>query len=310
MCKVDFFQNCDKISIKDNLFSKRSALTTLSKTEVYMPDIHEKNIYRFTDAENSRFRKIILDVMMNACDPDADANDGIGTLGEKQMHAAIKRFICNDSSKHEVKIQNSEYYIGVEDKKRKFVADILDGNVIYEIQTGSFAPLTQKIRWILDNTSYNVSLIHPMPQELYIRYIENDGSISSRRRSPRSQSLKSIIPELYYIKDFLNSDRFSLTLVMMEAEQYRKRSNGKRKKTTKYETIPSSLICAHLFGCSSDYTVFMPNDLPSEFTVRQFSQKSGIYGLDAYSYIKLMCELGYAEECGMSGRAKCYRKLI
>lgn len=286
----------------------------MPETGVHMPntditDINEKSLYRFTDAENSRFRKITLDVMMEACDPDADTGDGIGTLSEKQMHAALKRFICSDTSKHEVKIQGSEYYTGNEEKGRRFVADILNENVIYEIQTGGFAPLTQKIRWILDNTSYNISLIHPMPQELYIRYIEEDGSISARRRSPRSQPQKSIIPELYYIKDFLNSDRFSLTLIMMEAEQYRKRMKGKRRKTSKYETIPTSLICAHFFGSTQDYAKFLPNDLCNDFTVKQFSQKSGIYGLDAYSYIKLMCELGYLEISGMSGRAKCYRRI-
>lgn len=275
-----------------------------------MLDVNNQKIYIFSDSENKRFRKIILDTMQKACRDEPDSEEGIGTLSEKQMHAAIKQFICPDQSKHEVKIQNSPLYIQSENQKnRKFVADVLDSSTIYEIQTGGFAPLKEKIRWILDNTTYNIILIHPMPECLYVSYIEEDGKITPRRKSNRSKKLKHIVGELYHIKEFIENPRFTLIALMIEADQYRRRtSTKKRTKTKKYETIPSSLIRAHIFSSSDDYKVFLPDTLEGEFTVKQFSAKSGILGLDSYSAVKLLCELGHLEECGTIGRAKAYKK--
>ena len=275
-----------------------------------MLDINNSKIYNFSDIENKKFRKIVLDTMQKACDADIECDDGIGTLSEKQMHAAIKLFICPNPSKHEIKIQDSELYIQKDDeKKRKFVADVLDGSTIYEIQTGSFAPLKEKIKWVLDNTTYNLVLIHPMPECLYVSYIEEDGKITPRRKSNRSKKLKHIVGELYHIKEFINNPRFTLIALMIEADQYRRKvTSRKRVKTRKYETIPSSLIRAHIFSSPDDYKVFLPDSLEGEFTVKQFSKASGILGIDAYSAVKLLCELGHICECGSIGRAKAYKK--
>ncbi len=276
-----------------------------------MLDTNNSKIYHFSDVENKKFRKIVLDKMTKACDADAECDDGIGTLSEKQMHAAIKLFICPDESKHEIKIQDSPLYIPKEDnKKRKFVADVLDGSTIYEIQTGSFAPLKEKFKWILDNTSYNIVLIHPIPEKLFVSYIEEDGSIGPRRKSNRSRKLKHIAGELYHIKEFISNPKFTLVALMIEADQYRQRVvKKKRVRSKKYETIPSSLIRAHIFSHSDDYKIFLPDSLTGEFTVKQFSSASGILGMDAYSIVKLLCELGYICECGKIGKAKSYKKV-
>ena len=276
-----------------------------------MLDTKNSKIYNFSDVENKKFRKIVLDTMTKACDADAECDDGIGTLSEKQMHAAIKLFICPDESKQDIKIQDSALYIPNEDnKKRKFVADVLDVSTIYEIQTGAFAPLKEKIKWILDNTAYNIVLIHPMPEQLYVSYIEEDGSISQRRKSNRSRKLKHIVGELYHIKEFINNPRFTLIALMIEADQYRQRVTSKRRvRSKKYETIPSSLIRAHIFSGADDYKIFLPESLVGEFTVKQFSASSGILGMDAYSIVKLLCELGHICECGKIGKAKAYKKV-
>ena len=242
--------------------------------------------FKISDADKSRFRRIVLDVMTEAISAD-DSYDGIGRLGEKQMHAAIKRFICPDTSCHEIKIDGS---IGCNtknppedaDKKaskpktRKFVADVLDGNTIYEIQTGSFAPLREKIRWILDNTSYNVVLIHPIAETKWISTISRDGKIGQRKKSPKKESLRDIGGELYFISEFLSSPRFSLVILTLEAEQYKKNTaaEGKRPRYKKYELIPISLLRAHIFRSLDDYRIFIPNDLPEHFTVKEIGRAS------------------------------------
>ena len=146
------------------------------------------NMMCFSQIDIANFRKITLEVLEKSLSLDENEG-GIGTLGEKQMHAVIKKFICDDEAKHEITIQGSYGYIGSsnETKRRKFVADVLDQNTIYEIQTGSFRPLADKIKWILDNTTYNIVIIHPIPEVLYVSYINEDGSISGRKKSPQSR---------------------------------------------------------------------------------------------------------------------------
>ena len=160
---------------------------------------HGGAYYPLSERETKRFRKIILDNLLKSASIEYAENceyDGIGRLGEKQMHSALKSFICPDQNKHEIKIQNSPLYIPKTDentKNRKYVADILDGDTIYEIQTGSFAPLRDKIKWILENTSYRVVVIHPIAETKWIRKIDNDEHGFAYRESIYSKNPHYII---------------------------------------------------------------------------------------------------------------------
>lgn len=277
----------------------------------------ETNILNISQADTQRFRKIVIEVMTEACSIDKaleDSYDSIGRLGEKQMHAAIKRFICSDVSKHEVNIYDS---IADKDKsgptasKRRFVADVLDNNTIFEIQTGSFKPLSAKIRWILENTEYNIMLIHPIVQTKWINYIDKKGTIGGRKKSPLHGRIEDIASELYFIQEFLNSPRFSLVLLMIEAEEYRKKTSerrGRGVKSQKFELIPVSLISAHIFSSPSDYKYFIPENLPMIFTAKQYGNEAHIYGLDTYSILKTLCHIGLLETCGSIGKAVAYKR--
>lgn len=278
------------------------------------------SIFNISDAESARFRRIVLDVMTKACAIPDDEYGGIGRLSEKQMHAAIKCYICPDERCHEVKIDVSDTdktdgSAASEDKKRKtrkFVADILRDGTIYEIQTGSFSPLRQKIKWILENTDYNIVLVHPIAEQKWISTISRDGRIvGQRKKSPQKGSLRDLAGELYFISEFIPSPRFSLVILMVEGEQYRKNiaKEGARARYRKYELIPTSLLRAHIFRCVEDYRAFIPDDLPNLFTVKDFSAKSKIYGIDAYSIVKSLCSLGLLEQSGNIGRAAAYKKV-
>lgn len=273
-----------------------------------------------SSSDRDRFRRIVIDVISEACAmPDGeDEYGGIGTLGEKQMHAALKRFICPDVSCHEIKIDGSAGCVARESeggkraKSRRFVADILNGNTVYEIQTGSFAPLKSKIQWILDNTTYNIALIHPIAETTWVSVIDGKtGNIGKRKKSPLHERLIDITPELYFLTDFIPSPRFSLIIFVVEAEQYKKniqKDPNKRPRYKKYERIPLSLLSAAFFRDLEDYKIFIPDDLPERFTVKQYSLKAGIYGIDAYSAVKNLCAIGLLEPDGNIGRAAAYKR--
>ncbi len=276
--------------------------------------IEEKHsIFNLSHSDTLRFRSIVIDVMSEAATLDGTEYDGgIGTLGEKQMHAAIKRFICSDTQYHEIKLDTAKKD-GEEKttKRRRFVADILkDGNV-YEIQTGRLLPLRDKISWILENTDHNVTVIHPIAESKWVNVLNNKNDIEKRYRSPVKGRIYDIAPELYAIKDFVRSPRFSLVLLMMEAEQYIKntaRSSLYRPRYKKYELIPINLISAVVFYKTDSYKSLIPDTLDGEFSVKQFSKETRIQGMDAYSAVHSLCDIGLLEECGKIGKATAYKK--
>lgn len=265
--------------------------------------------YLLSRSDTMRFRSIVIDVMSEAAGIDgADECGGIGTLGEKQMHAAIKRFVCPDPQYHEVKLDTSD---SGERKRRKFVADILKDGTVTEIQTGRLAPLTEKIRWILDNTPYNVTVIHPIAESKWVNVLNSKNDVEKRYRSPLKGKISDIACELYAIKDFLCSPRFSLVILMMEAEQYIKnsaRSSRSRPRYKKYELIPVNLLSATVISSPEDVKSLIPESLEGEFTVKQFSAASKIRGMDAYSAVHSFCDLGLLENCGKTGKANIYKK--
>ena len=274
--------------------------------------------FEISRSDTLRFRSIVIELMTEAARSSlADEEyEGIGTLGEKQMHAAIKRFICPDEACHEIPLDNGERAGELDEngkkiKKRKFVADILKNGNVCEIQTGALPPLTEKIKWILENTNYNVTVIHPIAETKWVNVLNKQNDLDRRYRSPVKGKLNDIAPELYAVKDFVSSPRFSLVVLFMEAEQYIKATTKKgrsRTKYQKYELIPVNLLRAHVFRTIDDYKIFIPDTLEGEFTVSQFSQSSKIRGRDAYLTTYSLRDLGLIEECGKLGRAKAFKK--
>lgn len=279
----------------------------------------KSTIFEISREDTLRFRSIVIDLMTEAArigDSD-DEYEGIGTLCEKQMHAAIKRFICPDEACHEIPLDNGERagQIGEDGKKikkRRFVADILKDGTVYEIQTGALSPLTEKIKWILENTTHNVTLIHPIAQTKWVNVLNKQNDVEKRYRSPVRGRLSDIAPELYAIREFATSQRFCLVILFMEAEQYIKASAKRgraRQRYKKYELIPVNLLHAQIFRSLDDYKVFIPESLLGEFTTKDFSAATKIRGMDAYSAVHSLCDMGLLEECGKIGRARAYKKV-
>ena len=285
---------------------------------LFMNDKDNISTFEISRADTMRFRSIVIELMTEAAklSPTDEEYEGIGTLGEKQMHAAIKCFLCPDESFHEIPLDQGERVGELDEngkkiKKRRFVADILKCGNVYEIQTGALPPLTEKIKWILDTTSYNVTVIHPIAETKWVNVLNKQNDLDRRYRSPVKGKLSDIAPELYAVKDFVSSPRFSLVILFMEAEQYIKAATKKgrsRTKYQKYELIPVNLLRAHVFRSLDDYKIFIPDTIDGEFTVKDFSAKTKIRGRDAYLAVYSLCGLGLLEECGKIGRAKAFKK--
>ncbi len=255
-----------------------------------------------------------------AGETDGEALPHIGTLREKRLHAAIKTYLCADTACHErpVACITPAAEQAPQSKKRRMVADIYTGEEIFEVQTGGFYPLREKLAWYLANTDCRVTVVHPIAAVKYVSWINPaDGAVTARNRAPKRGRVKDIARELYWLSDFIESPRFSIRILLIELEEYRMADgwgNHGKRGSTRYERFPTSLLGDVTLATPADYAAyFLPAALRESdalFTAADYARATGIRGRATYSMLRLLCALGLAEEAEEKiGRAKGYRVL-
>ena len=233
----------------------------------------------------------------------------IGTLREKRLHAIVKRYLCEDVTTHEIPVRSLLPASDHPEKSTRMVADVLVGKHIYEVQTGGFYPLRQKIQWYLDHTDCDITLVHPMAGIKYLSWIDpSDGHVDSRNKRTRRGRVKDVAGELYWLSDFIKSPRFSLRLLLLEIEEFRLLDGyGKEKKSraSHYERFPTALLGDVRLYEPEDYAFyFLPESLyHAPFTAAEYTKTTGIRGKAAYSMLHLMTDLNILTQSEKIGRS-------
>ena len=111
--------------------------------------------------DEDRFLQCCREVM-----EEGGRDQGIGTLGEKSLHAALKRYLEPDETFREVAIG-------------RYVADIVNPEGIIEIQTGGFGRLREKLGFFLDH--YPVTVVYPVAQVKWLIGVDQDGTMWAGR---------------------------------------------------------------------------------------------------------------------------------
>ena len=268
-----------------------------------------------------RFARICEEIMRRPwgngrADNGDSAFGGIGTLREKRLHAAVKRYLCEDITAHErvvgdmaAEVDGDGRIIG---KRRRMVADILtpDGE-IFEVQTGGLYPLRKKIEWYLSHTTHRVTVVCPLPAVKYLSWISpDDGEVISRHKSPKRGQVKDLAKELYWLAPFVGHPRFSLRVLLLELEEYRLAdgwsADGKRG-SNRYDRFPTALLGDETLDVAEDYARhFLPDAIPchESFTAAMYAKATGIRGKATYSTLRLLCQLGILREGEKIGRSQ------
>ena len=221
--------------------------------------------------------------------------NGIGTLGEKTLHAALKAYYEPDAESHEIKIG-------------RYIADIVGENGIIEIQTRSFDKLRKKLEAFLSVA--HVSVVYPVAAVKKLLWIDpQTGEISKPRKSPRKGVAQDVFRELYKIRPLLSHPNLSIRIALLEIEEYRCRdgwSADGKKGATRCDRIPSVFIKEIVLNTPSDYRQLLPEILPSPFTAKDYQKAAGIRLSDAQTALLLLYELGVVARIGICGRAYQY----
>ena len=139
---------------------------------------------------------------------------GIGTLGEKSLHAALKKWLARPGDRMEERLDG-------------FIVDILRGRDVIEIQTRNFSALKRKLKRLTE--SRVVRLVYPVAREKWIVRESPDGSqVLGRRRSPKRGDIFGLFEELVSIPEIATRKTFSLEVLLIVEEEIR-RQTGKRR---------------------------------------------------------------------------------
>ena len=279
-----------------------------------------------TPAEALRFHAMAAEIMTSpkfriGKHESPEGAPRIGTLGEKRLHAAIKYYLCPDEACHERPVADLTTEGAALDHPRRMVADIYRDGHIMEVQTGGFYPLRKKLSWYLENTACRITVVHPIAAEKYLSWIDpKDGTVISRRRSPKRGRVRDVAKELYWLSDFIGDPRFSIRLLLLELEEYRLTDGWSRdgkRGSNRYERYPTALLGDVTLSTPADYAArFLPPSLTTPdgegnyppFTAATYAKATGIRGKATYSLIHLLERLGLVEEMEEKlGRSRAYR---
>lgn len=215
---------------------------------------------------------------------------GIGTLAEKSVHAVLKNYYDPDDDHQEVPVGN-------------YIADIFNDGKIIEIQTQQMNRLREKLETFLPQ--YQVTVVHPVIAEKTLIYLDGQtGKFSSMRKSPKKENLYSAFEEIYKIKMFLRDPNLRLKLVTLVVEEYRLENGG-----GKYDCVPSAILDEVEINCPQDYMRFIPSELDSPFTSKQFAKAAHIPMELAQVVLRVLYHVRVITRVGKEGKLYLYEVL-
>ena len=207
--------------------------------------------------------------------------EAIGTYGEKRLHRILKRFVCADPNRHEVRVG-------------RYVADVLTEEGITEIQTRSFRPLVNKLRYYLEHTDYAITVLCPVIAEKTIFRIEREsGEILRIKRSPKHGRVIDVLPELFWLGELMKEDRLTVEVALIVAEEHRysDRRYYNREGAFDSELYPRALRDCVLLRTREDLYAFLPEGMES-FVAAEYEWFSKLKGRRLYSALNFLCAVG------------------
>lgn len=181
-------------------------------------------------------------------------SSGIGTLNESSLHASIKDFLAVPGDRFEVPLAG-------------FVIDIVRGDELIEIQTGSFGALGNKLDRLLGE--HTIRIVHPIAVETWIVR-----SGKRPRKSPRRGSILDLFEELTSLPTLLDHPNLSLEVLLIEEEQLRE--EGRRGERRVMDRRLRSVRTTRWFENVGDLASLLPVVLPDAWSTADLASAAGI----------------------------------
>jgi hypothetical protein len=220
----------------------------------------------------------------------------IGTLNEGALHAQLKNWYQRPDDRIERVIDG-------------FVVDLLRGDLLVEIQTGSFAPLRRKLELL--TRQHRVRLVAPVPLVRRIIRLSDEGELLSARRSPRRGRAEDIFNRLVSIPSLLCRSRFELELLLTQQDELRVYRHGKAFCRHGWVVAGRRLVsvdqCIRITS-PADAARLLPPSLPELFDTAQLAEAAAIERRLAQQMTYCLRALGVLQTTGKRGNAIVHRR--
>ena len=222
----------------------------------------------------------------------------IGELNERSLHRALKERYAVPGSETEQVIDG-------------FVTDVVAGDRIVEIQTGSFGPLRNKLTHLLD--THLITLVHPIARDRYLVRVPDDPALPpTRRRSPKHGSVFGVFPALVSIPALLAHPNLTLEVVMTVEEEVRASSGRRgrwRRDFTRVDRRLVDVVETLAIASMADLFALVDARLPTTFTTTDIAAAMQSTRSLAQQAAYCFREGGVIEICGKDGNTLVYRRV-
>ncbi len=220
---------------------------------------------------------------------------GIGTLGEKSLHAALKQWYARPGDTLETRIDS-------------YVVDIVRDDLLIEIQTRNFTAMKSKLDALLDK--HSVRLVHPIAQERWIVRLDANGKTNlSRRKSPRRGNVYHLFDELVRIPHLITHPNFTLDVLLTQEEEIRLndgQGSWRRKGWSIYDRRLLAVVEQIPLVNTADFQALLPPDLPQPFTNKTLATALKLRPRLAQRMTYCLRQMNALEIIGKQGNALLY----
>lgn len=226
----------------------------------------------------------------------SEAVPHIGTLREKPLHASLKRWYALEGDLVEVPVDG-------------FVIDLVRGDLLIEVQTRGFSSMKRKLVTLL-GLGHRVRIVHPIPVDKWIVKVDADGTIQSRRRSPKHGAPTDVFAELVSFPDLLVDPHLEVEVLLTIEEEYRRHTPNRawrRKGWTVVERRLIEVVDTLPLRHAADLTGLLPADLPGTFATADLAAKLGTPRRAAQQMAYCLRKVGAIDVVGKDGNAVEYR---
>ena len=222
-------------------------------------------------------------------------SEHIGTLAEKSLHAALKRWYAEPGDRLEVRVDS-------------FVIDIVRDELLIEIQTRNFSAMKRKLARLLED--HPVRVLHPISREKWIVRQTAEGEPLQRRKSPKRGQPLEIFKELVYIPHLLTHPNLTIeVLLTREEEIWRDDGQGswRRKRWSLFDRQLLEVVGQTAFATIKDWLDVLPPTLVQQpFTNRELAAALQIRLALAQKVNYTLRKMELLQVVGKQGRANLY----
>ena len=185
-------------------------------------------------------------------------------MNESSLHSAIKEWYSLPRDKFEVKIS-------------QYVADIVRGDLVVEIQTMNFSAIRKKLENLLQK--HKVRLVYPIAERKCIVHIDKSGKVVSRRKSPGKGKLTDLFRELIRVPELIKEVNFSFEVLLIDEEEIRiddGRGSWRRRGASIKDRKLVGVNTRILFENSIDFLKLLPEELHETFTNKELARSKKV----------------------------------